>query len=84
MLKPKKKKMKKSLMDLGGIAKSRKIGAGNEREYTKKIIAEKIYKEIVEEDKKLCEDFLSISLETMDSLTRKRIRNRLREGGDDD
>jgi len=45
MLKPKKKKRNKSLMDLGGIAKGRKIGAGNEREYVKKIVAKKIMKE---------------------------------------
>lgn len=36
--------------------------------------AEKIYKEIAEEDKRLCEDFLSVSLETMESLAVDRER----------
>ncbi len=39
------KKERKSILSLGGIAKGRKIGAGSEREYTKKVIARKIAKE---------------------------------------
>lgn len=31
-----KKKERKSILNLGGIAKGRKIGVGNEREFTKK------------------------------------------------
>ena len=31
--------------------------------------AETIYKEIAEEDKRLCEDFLSISIETIERTT---------------
>ena len=37
-----KKKEKKSILDLGGIAKGRKVGVGNEREYTKKVVSKKI------------------------------------------
>jgi hypothetical protein len=37
---------KKSILSLGGIAKGRKIGTGNERKYTKKIVAKKITEEM--------------------------------------
>jgi AbrB family looped-hinge helix DNA binding protein len=37
-----KRQERKSLLSLGGIAKGRKVGAGNEREYTKKAVARKI------------------------------------------
>ncbi len=40
-----KRKERKSLLSLGGIAKGRKIGAGSEREYTKKAVARKIARE---------------------------------------
>ena len=40
-----KKKVRKSIVSLGGIAKGRKIGVGSEREYAKKIVARKIAKE---------------------------------------
>ncbi|MFZ3064092.1 MAG: AbrB/MazE/SpoVT family DNA-binding domain-containing protein [Nitrospirota bacterium] len=40
-----KKKVRKSILSLGGIAKGRKIGVGSEREYAKKVIAKKIAKE---------------------------------------
>jgi hypothetical protein len=40
-----KKRKKKSILSLGGIAKRRKVGTGNERDYTKKIVAEKVMKE---------------------------------------
>ena len=40
-----KRKERKSLLSLGGIAKGRKIGAGNEREYAKKAVARKIARE---------------------------------------
>lgn len=39
------KKVRKSILSLGGIAKGRKIGVGSEREYAKKVIAKKIAKE---------------------------------------
>ncbi len=38
-------KERKSLLSLGGIAKGRKIGFGDEREYTKKTVARKIARE---------------------------------------
>ena len=41
-----KKKKKKSISSLGGIAKGRKVGTGNGREYTKKVVAKKIAKEM--------------------------------------
>ncbi len=44
MVKPKRKR-RKSILNLGGIAKDRKIGVGNEREYTKKVVSKKISKE---------------------------------------
>jgi hypothetical protein len=40
-----KKRKNKSILSLGGIAKGRKVGTGNERDYTKKIVAEKVMKE---------------------------------------
>jgi AbrB family looped-hinge helix DNA binding protein len=40
------KKMKrKSILSLGGIAKGRKVGIGDEREFTKKVVARRIAKE---------------------------------------
>ncbi len=40
-----KKKERKSILSLGGIAKGRKVGVGSEREYTKKIVSKRIAKE---------------------------------------
>jgi AbrB family looped-hinge helix DNA binding protein len=40
-----KKEERKSILSLGGIAKGRKIGVGDEREYTKKIVSKKIAKD---------------------------------------
>lgn len=40
-----KKKGKKSMLTLGGIAKGRKVGFGGEREFTKKIVAKRLAKE---------------------------------------
>jgi AbrB family looped-hinge helix DNA binding protein len=40
-----KRKERKSLLSLGGIAKGRKIGTGSEREYAKKAVARKIARE---------------------------------------
>jgi len=40
-----KKKERRSILDLGGIAKGRKIGFEDEREFAKKIIAKRIAKE---------------------------------------
>ena len=40
-----KRKERKSLLSLGGIAKGRKIGTGNEREFAKKTVARKIARE---------------------------------------
>lgn len=37
-----KKKKKKSILNLGGIAKGRKVGVGSEQEYTKKVVSKKI------------------------------------------
>jgi len=39
------KKERKSILSLGGIAKSRKIGVGSEREYTKKLVSKKLAQE---------------------------------------
>jgi len=39
-------KKKKSILSLGGIAKGRKVGTGNEREYTKRVVVKKIAKEM--------------------------------------
>ncbi len=40
-----KRKERKSLLSLGGIAKDRKTGVGSEREYTKKTVSRKIARE---------------------------------------
>jgi len=40
-----KKKERKSILNLGGIARSRKVGIGSEREYTKKVVSKRIAKE---------------------------------------
>jgi len=40
-----KKVERKSLLSLGGIAKGRAIGAGDERDYTKKVVSKKIVKD---------------------------------------
>ncbi|MFZ5996244.1 MAG: AbrB/MazE/SpoVT family DNA-binding domain-containing protein [Nitrospirota bacterium] len=40
-----KKKERKSILNLGGIAKGRKIGIGSEREYAKKSVSKRIAKE---------------------------------------
>lgn len=40
-----KKKEKKSILSLGGIAKGRKVGVGSERAYTKKVVSKKIAEE---------------------------------------
>ncbi len=40
-----KKKERKSILSLGGIAKGRKIGFGDEREFTKKVVAKRVAKE---------------------------------------
>jgi len=37
-----KKKERRSILSLGGIAKGRKIGYGEEREFAKKVIAKRI------------------------------------------
>ncbi|MDI6890173.1 MAG: hypothetical protein QMC83_04435 [Thermodesulfovibrionales bacterium] len=39
------KKKRKSILNLGGIAKGRKVGVGSEREYTKRVISIRIVKE---------------------------------------
>ena len=36
------KKTKKSILNLGGIAKGRKVGVGSERKYTKRVVSKKI------------------------------------------
>ena len=40
-----KKKERKSILILGGIAKGRKVGFGDERDFTKKVVAKRIAKE---------------------------------------
>jgi len=40
-----KRKERKSLLSLGGIAKGRKVGSGSEREFAKKAVARKIARE---------------------------------------
>lgn len=40
-----KRKERKSILSLGGIAKGRKVGVGNEREYAKKVVSKRIAKE---------------------------------------
>ena len=39
------KEIKKSLLNLGGIAKGRKVGTGKEREFAKKVVSKKIAQE---------------------------------------
>ena len=39
------KKERKSILSLGGIAKGRKVGVGSERDYTKRMVARRIAKE---------------------------------------
>jgi AbrB family looped-hinge helix DNA binding protein len=39
------RKERKSLLNLGGVAKGRKVGTGSEREYAKKAVARKIARE---------------------------------------
>ena len=39
------KKERKSILSLGGIAKGRKVGGGSERDYTKRMVARRIAKE---------------------------------------
>lgn len=36
------KKERKSILNLGGIAKGRNVGSGNEREYAKKAVSKRI------------------------------------------
>lgn len=45
-----KKKERKSILNLGGIAKDRKIGVGNEREFTKKTVSKRIAKEELKDE----------------------------------
>lgn len=40
-----KKMERKSILNLGGIAKGRKVGVGDEREFTKKMVSRRIAKE---------------------------------------
>ena len=40
-----KKQERKSILSLGGIAKGRKVGVGDERAYTKKMVSKRIAKE---------------------------------------
>jgi hypothetical protein len=40
-----KKMERKSILSLGGIAKGRKAGIGDEREFTKKVVSRRIAKE---------------------------------------
>jgi antitoxin PrlF len=40
-----KRKERKSLLSLGGIAKGRRVGSGDEREYAKKTMAAKVARE---------------------------------------
>jgi len=40
-----KKKERKSILNLGGIARGRKLGVGDEREFTKKVVAKRVAKE---------------------------------------
>jgi len=44
-MKVSKKRKKRSILDIGGIAKGRKVGVGDEREYTKKVVSKRIAKE---------------------------------------
>lgn len=40
-----KKVERRSLLSLGGIARGRAIGAGNERDYTKKVVSKRVAEE---------------------------------------
>lgn len=40
-----KRKKKKSILNLGGIAKGKRIGTGSEREFTKKVVSKRIARE---------------------------------------
>jgi AbrB family looped-hinge helix DNA binding protein len=40
-----KKRERKSILSLGGIAKGRQVGVGNERDYTKKMVSKRIANE---------------------------------------
>ncbi len=40
-----KKKERKSILSLGGIAKGRKVGVGSEREYAKKVVSKRLVRE---------------------------------------
>lgn len=42
-----KREERRSILELGGIAKGRKVGVGNEREYAKKMISKRIAKEVL-------------------------------------
>lgn len=42
-----KKKRKKTILNLAGIAKDRKVGAGDEREYSKRMVSKRLAKEIL-------------------------------------
>lgn len=42
-----KREERRSVLELGGIAKDRKVGVGNEREYAKKMISKRIAKEVL-------------------------------------
>jgi AbrB family looped-hinge helix DNA binding protein len=39
------KRVRKSILNLGGIAKGRKIGVGTERDYARKVVSKKIAEE---------------------------------------
>lgn len=39
------KKERKSILSFGGIAKGRRVGSGNEREFTKKVVSRRIAKD---------------------------------------
>ncbi len=45
-----KKKEKRSILNLGGIARGRRIGIGDEREFTKKAVSKKIAKEELKDE----------------------------------
>ena len=45
-----KKKERKSILNLGGIARGRKIGVGSEREFTKKAVSKRIAKEELKDE----------------------------------
>ena len=53
------KRKRKSILNLGGIAKDRKIGSGNEREYTKKTVSKRITGEYL---KRMDEDIITTNI----------------------